>query len=272
MAARTAKSAAGPQLKIEPSVIAASPGHGVQVSVTVSASSLVQHMLYQFDPHTGKLSAVPPAEQDWLTVEPSSAKAAPGRPVVFTIQVGSIASPPAQDTYLDVVFVSRALTQSPGTALQLGAGTVVAFRGTAARPRDWSAGLAGPGILWFGSGAWRLLVRGSAQGWVAPLVQAELGHGRTGAMLPPILPGRQGSAELVFRRVLPGWRDLRVSVSAGGRTVVLERHVVVLPLGLAVGVVVGAVSALIVVALLWLRRLRGVRTDMEGMTVVEKGG
>ncbi len=241
-----------PGLEVSPSIVAGTPGSDVTVWVLAPAGAHVSERLYAFDPATGRLGP-PDAETGWLRVTPGGPPSRGGAEP-YTLAVEGPAAQPARDAYLDVVFTAAAPVRAGGTGAQMAAGALVAFRGAAAPPAGWTAALAGPRVVWLGSGTWSVAVRGAPGGWIAPSVTARLRGGSSSATLRPILPGAVGQAVVRLRAGRPGVALLSVRVQSGTRAVTFRRRVLVFP----AAPVLGALGGLGALALAR-ARLRGPR-------------
>lgn len=227
-------------LSVTPSIVAGSQGTTATIWVEAPAGASVRPRVYAYDPASGRLSPPAAGEASWVSVAPAGGAAAAGRGEPFDVAVTGPSAPPAQDTYLDVVFAAtRPGPMKTGSGTELAAGAVVAFRGSAPPPAGWTAALTGPHVLWLAGGSWGVRVQGAAGGWIAPVVRAQV-RGHTSAVtLGPILPDGRAEARVRFRGGLPGVTVLRVQVQSGARTLTLQRRVLVLPGAAVLGALAG---------------------------------
>lgn len=256
---------------VSPSTAVAHAGKTIPVSVQAPAGLEIGSRLYNQDPFTGQLTALRPGQATWLSVSPP-AQVSAGRPLHFAIRVGAMPTPPASDVYIDVLFVahgaSRVGTGAGAVAtVDLAEGTLVAFHGVAAGPATWVAGLAGPRLVWSGSGTWWVrLVAARQGGWLEPDLSASLAGSTTLNDFGLTLPGHTQVARVVFHGIPPGLHRLRVTVTAGGRRQVLSRGVLAVPRGAAEGAAFGAAAALLALLPGLVRRRRPDRRQAGGGT------
>ena len=229
-------------LSVTPSIVEGTPGTTATIWVQAPAGDTLRTHVYAFDPASGSLSPPGAGEGGWLRVGAAGA-AETGRGRPFAVTIAGPPEPPARDAYLDVVFAAAGPGPAAGTGPEVAAGSVVAFRGSAPPPAGWTAALTGPHVVWLVGGTWDVQVQGTAGGWIAPVVRAQLRGRGSAVSLGPILPGARGQATVRLRGGLPGVALLRVQVQSGGRTVTLTRRILVLPGAVVLGALAGLGAA-----------------------------